>query len=442
SGGTAGALQGTTSGGHGSDHPRRQTTSTGNHENGASEDAVIGQPLGRHLLLHPVLTTHALGSWSPLAEETQPHPGLGDRQAERNYDVGNRELLAVKLALEEWRHWLEGAEQPFIVWTDHKNLAYVQSAKRLNSRQARWALFFGRFNFSLTYRPGSRNGKADALSRVFARTEETRARTETILPRSLVVGAVVWRIEEEVKTALRSQPGPGNGPPGRLFVPEPLRSAVLQWAHASRIACHPGVARTMALLRRRFWWPAMGKDTQGFVAACPVCARNKGTNRPSAGLLHPLPIPRRPWSHLALDFVTGLPLSEGNTVVLTVVDRFSKFAHFVPLPKLPSATQTAAILVKEVFRIHGLPRDIVSDRGPQFTSAVWKAFCTAIGATASLSSGFHPQSNGQAERANQKMEATLRCLVSSNPTTWSSRLPWAEYAHNTLPTAATGMSPF
>uniref|UniRef100_A0AAQ4RV13 Gypsy retrotransposon integrase-like protein 1 n=1 Tax=Gasterosteus aculeatus aculeatus TaxID=481459 RepID=A0AAQ4RV13_GASAC len=289
---------------------------------------------------------------------------------------------------------------------------------------------------------GSRNGKADALSRVFARTEETRARTETILPRSLVVGAVVWRIEEEVKTALRSQPGPGNGPPGRLFVPEPLRSAVLQWAHASRIACHPGVARTMALLRRRFWWPAMGKDTQGFVAACPVCARNKGTNRPSAGLLHPLPIPRRPWSHLALDFVTGLPLSEGNTVVLTVVDRFSKFAHFVPLPKLPSATQTAAILVKEVFRIHGLPRDIVSDRGPQFTSAVWKAFCTAIGATASLSSGFHPQSNGQAERANQKMEATLRCLVSSNPTTWSSRLPWAEYAHNTLPTAATGMSPF
>lgn len=88
--------------------------------------------------------------------------------AEQNYDVGNRELLAVKLALDEWRHWLEGAELPFVVWTDHKNLSHIQSAKRLNSRQARWALFFGRFNFTLTYRPGSKNTKPDSLSRQFS----------------------------------------------------------------------------------------------------------------------------------------------------------------------------------------------------------------------------------------------------------------------------------
>ncbi len=81
---------------------------------------------------------------------------------ERNYDIGNRELLAVKLALEEWRHWLEGSGVPFIVWTDHKNLEYIKSAKRLNSRQARWALFFGRFDFSISYRPGSKNIKPDA----------------------------------------------------------------------------------------------------------------------------------------------------------------------------------------------------------------------------------------------------------------------------------------
>ncbi len=87
--------------------------------------------------------------------------------AERNYDIGNRELLAVKLALEEWRHWLEGLGVPFVVWTDHKNLEYIQSANRLNSRQARWALFFGRFDFSISYRPGSKNIKPDALSRIF-----------------------------------------------------------------------------------------------------------------------------------------------------------------------------------------------------------------------------------------------------------------------------------
>ncbi len=95
-----------------------------------------------------------------------------------------------------------------------------------------------------------------------------------------------------------------------------------------------------------------------------------------------------------------------------------------------------------VFAVHGLPLDIVSDRGPQFTSAIWKSFCRAIGATVSLTSGFHPQANGQAERANQKLETTLRCLASSNPTSWTSQLPWVEYAHNTLPTAATGLSPF
>ncbi|XP_028456278.1 uncharacterized protein LOC114570230 [Perca flavescens] len=157
---------------------------------------------------------------------------------------------------------------------------------------------------------------------------------ETFLPQKLVMGAVTWRIEEEVMTALRTQPSPGNGPPGRPFVPDSVHSAVLQWAHASKMACPPGVARTMALLRRWFRWPAMGDQTRSFVAACPVCAQNKGTNRPSSGLVHPLPIPQRPWSHLALDFVSGLPLSEGNTVVLTVVDRFTMTRHPFPARSL------------------------------------------------------------------------------------------------------------
>ncbi len=252
--------------------------------------------------------------------------------AERNYDIGNRELLAVKLALEEWRHWLEGSGVPFIVWTDHKNLEYIKSAKRLNSRQARWALFFGRFDFSISYRPGSKNIKPDAVS--------------------------------------------------------------------------------------------------------------KTSNRPSAGLLQPLSVPSRPWSHISLDFVTGLPASSGNTVVLTVVDRFSKAAHFIPLPKLPSARETAVAVIDHVFRIHGLPTDVVSDRGPQFVSKFWSEFCRLLGATVSLSSGYHPQSNGQTERANQDLERMLRCVASQNPSSWSQQLSWVEYAHNSLPVSGTGLSPF
>lgn len=108
-----------------------------------------------------------LSQRSPLDNKIHPCAYFSHRLSptERNYDIGNRELLAVRLALGEWRHWLEGSAEPFLVWTDHRNLEYIQTAKRLNSRQARWALFFGRFNFTLSYRPGSKNIKPDALSR-------------------------------------------------------------------------------------------------------------------------------------------------------------------------------------------------------------------------------------------------------------------------------------
>ncbi len=221
-----------------------------------------------------------------------------------------------------------------------------------------------------------------------------------------------------------------------------LRSNVIQWGHCSNVACHPGIGRTMFLIKQRFWWRAMARDIREFVLACSVCARGKTSNRPPEGLLQPLSVPSRPWSHIALDFVTALPPSLGNTVVLTVVDRFSKAAHFIPLPKLPSAKETAATVVDHVFRIHGLPADVVSDRGPQFVSKFWREFCRLLGATVSLSSGFHPQTNGQTERANQDLERVLRCLVTQNPTSWCQQLSWVEYAHNSLQVSSTGLSPF
>ncbi|KAL0161239.1 hypothetical protein M9458_044964, partial [Cirrhinus mrigala] len=132
-----------------------------------------------------------------LASDDRMHPcAFFSRRlspAESNYDIGNRELLAVKLVLEEWCHWLEGLGVPFIVWTDHKNLEYIRSAKQLNSRQARWALFFGRFDFSISYRPGSKNIKPDALSRIFDHSEQPPS-PESIIPGRLVVSTLSWEI--------------------------------------------------------------------------------------------------------------------------------------------------------------------------------------------------------------------------------------------------------
>ncbi|KAI2644103.1 Transposon Tf2-6 polyprotein [Labeo rohita] len=355
---------------------------------------------------------------------------------ERNYDIGNRELLAVRLALGEWRHWLEGTGVPFIVWTDHKNLEYIRTAKRLNSRQARWALFFGQFRFNISYHPGSKNGKPNTLSRIFE-VEASPTLPVAILPPEQVVAAVTWGVESRVRTVLSDATIPAGCPEGLLFVHESVRTSVLQWGHSSELVCHPGATRTCMLIKQRFWWPSVVPDARRFVLACPVCAAGKDSNRPPAGLLQPLSVPSWPWSHIAMDFITGLPLSSGKTVVLTVVDRFSKAVHFIPLPKLPSVRETAAVVLHHVFRIHGLPVNVVSDRGPQFVSRFWTEFCRQLGVTASLSSGYHPQTNGQAERANQDLERVLRCVASAEPSSWSSRLTMVEYTHNSLPVSST-----
>ena len=157
--------------------------------------------------------------------------------AERNYEIGNRELLAVKLPLEEWRHWLEGTKLSFLVWTDHKNLEYLESAKSVNSRQARWALFLTRFNFALSYRPGSHDVKPDALSWQFWEKEEDMAGPDTILPPSRLVVTLTCRGPRPAQP----RPRPSACPPDRLFVPPDLRSEVLQWAHSTQLTCHPGI---------------------------------------------------------------------------------------------------------------------------------------------------------------------------------------------------------
>uniref|UniRef100_A0A8C6NUN6 Gypsy retrotransposon integrase-like protein 1 n=1 Tax=Nothobranchius furzeri TaxID=105023 RepID=A0A8C6NUN6_NOTFU len=359
---------------------------------------------------------------------------------ESRCDVGDSALLAVKLALEEWRHWLEGAELPFIIWTDYKNLIYLKEAKGLNPQQCRWSLFFSRFNFVLSYRSGSKNTKPDALSRQYASEDETAP--STILPASCIVAGVTWPIRDQVLEALKVDPGPGNGPPNRLFVPQELRGKVIHWAHTGRFSIHPGVGRTVALIRRSFWWSSLYRDVKESGSACHACAQQKGTNQSPAGLLSPLPVPSRPWSHIALDFVCGLPLSHGFSVILTIVDRFSKACHLVPLKALPSSAVTAQLLIKHIFRLHGIPTEILSDRGPQFVSRIWKEFATALGARVALTSGFHPQTNGQCERMNQELGSKLRCVYATNPSTWSDHLAWVEYAHYSHVSSATGQSPF
>ncbi len=271
-----------------------------------------------------------------------------------------RELLAMKAAFEEWRHWLEGAKHPFTVLTDHRNLEYLRSAKRLNHRPARWALFFTRFDFSVTYRPGTQNTKADALSRLH-KSSIIPPNHESIISPTVILAPIQWDIMSEIAEAQATDPPPAETPPNCTYVPLALRQRVIQWVHSTLSSGHPGIAATVQLLTNHFWWSTLQADTINHIRQCPTCNVSKPSHQLPAGLLQHLPILQRPWSHIAIDFITDLPLSGGHTTILTVIDRFSKACHFIPLPKLPTALETAEILCNYVFRFYGLPEDIVSD---------------------------------------------------------------------------------
>ncbi|KAL0186347.1 hypothetical protein M9458_018017, partial [Cirrhinus mrigala] len=264
--------------------------------------AVLSQHHGNPPLLHPC---------AYFSRKLSP--------AERNYDIGNRELLAIKLALEEWRHWLEGANFPFQVITDHKNLQYLRNAKRLCPRQARWSLFFSRFQFSITYRPGPKNIRADSLSRMHNHPE-TSETPVNIIPEHIIINPIEWSAPPVVATP-EPRPPPGC-PPGRQFVPRTQRIALIHSTHTSLGTGHPGANNTLTLLSERFWWPAMARDVRQYVQGCKECAMSKSPRHLPAGKLHPLSVPNRPWSHLGVNFMTDLPSSDGNTCILVIIDRF------------------------------------------------------------------------------------------------------------------------
>ncbi|KAL0151330.1 hypothetical protein M9458_053324 [Cirrhinus mrigala] len=304
-----------------------------------------------------------LSQWSgePLALHPCAYYSKKLTPAEQNYGIGDRELLAIKLALEEWRHWLEGAKHPFQVITDHKNLQYLQNAKRLNARQARWSMFFTRFRFHITYQSGHKNIKADALSRMHS-SDPVDESSEPILPPSIFLAPIVWQLDDQIRHPTLEEPALPGGPAGSTYVPTSLRLPLLDSAHTSPGSGHPGSRRTLSLLRDPYWWPNMATEVTRYVRGCSVCAITTTPRRLPEGKLQPLPIPRRPWTHIGVDFATDLPPSNGYTTILVVVDRFSKACKLIPLKGLPTALETAEALFQNVFRNFGLPEDIVSDR--------------------------------------------------------------------------------
>jgi hypothetical protein len=175
----------------------------------------------------------------------------------------------------------------------------------------------------------------------------------------------------------------------------------------------------------------MKQVVQDMVRQCTVCQRYKSQHLHPAGLLQPLPVLQGVWTDIALDFVEALPRVRGKSVILTVVDRFSKYCHFIPLAHPYSAGSVAQAFFADIVRLHGVPQSIVSDRDPVFTSTFWAELMRLMGTKLQLTSAFHPQSDGQSESANRVVVMYLRCLTGDRPRQWLRWLPWAEYLFNT-----------
>jgi len=174
------------------------------------------------------------------------------------------------------------------------------------------------------------------------------------------------------------------------FVPDhtPLRLRLLQDHHDPPAMGHPGRAKTLELLARKYYWPSMRKDVNRFVRNCHVCRRTKSTRHAPYGVLKPLSVLERPWQHISVDFVTGLPQSKGYDAVCVVVDRLTKQRHLIPCTSTITAVELGTLFCDRVFRYHGLPETIVSDRGPQFASRFWRHLCSCLKIDARLSTAF------------------------------------------------------
>ena len=383
--------------------------------------------------------------------------------AERNYEIYDREMLAIMHALDEWRHFLLGAKHSVEVWTDHKNLEYFRKPQRLNPRQVRWLLTIQEFDLALSHHPGKSMGKPDALSRRPDHAEDTSDEEESVLLKPHMFRAIDGTsiLLEEIKEnlslmdlSIMEQLGQSEDLSqtedglvyrrGKLVVPnnENLRGRIIAAHHNSVSAGHPGRDRTQELIYRSYWWPSLRKDVARYIKGCATCQRTKIRTQQKAAPLNPHDIPSRNWEHISVDMITDLPSCLGYDAILVIVDMKSKDIIAVPCNKTLDSEGYANILLKHLYVHHGLPEKITSDRGPQFVSNFTKDLYKKLGIKGNPSTAYHPQTDGQTERMNREIKNYLRIFINYRQDDWVDWLPLAVFSYRNKKHESTKHTPF
>src|SRR6266436_322671 len=370
--------------------------------------------------------------------------------------------------------------------TDHKNLEYFTSMKKLTCQQACWSEYLSQFNLRICFHPGRLGTKPDTLThcsdvhpgsgpdttptnvrplftpwQLETPTSHTSALDHPLgglsetLDQFRIWTEVTQHLPSDtfaltVKRRLRDQHSlPGwewkeehLWYEGCIYVPEPLRLQLICNHHDHPTAGHFGHCKTIDLICRSCHWPGLTRMVKQYIQSCTVCACSKANRHKPYGFLKQLPIPPRPWEYISMDFIEQLLASEGHMAILVIVDRLTKQSLFIPTHDSIDSPELAQLFLTHMFSKHGTPSHVTSNQGSEFVSHFFRSLGKLLRMELHFTSGYHPEGDGQMECLNQVLEQYLRAYMNYQQDDWSSLLPLAEFAYNNATNEMTGVSPF
>lgn len=406
--------------------------------------------------LGAVLTQEFEGNEHPIAYASRKL-----NPAEQKYAATEQECLAVVWAVKQFRCYLYGRK--FKVLTDCRALKWLMNARDPSSRLSRWNLLLQEYNFEVEHRAGKMNQNADALSRAVVREViqyEPHCDVDRFVgaqreDRKLIT--LISKCEEQPdktfgcyvidsrgllcrreQTTLKQDRLVKN----RIVVPESLKNYVIQLYHDTPYSGHRGTGKTSERVREKYFWHGMQKKVQNYCAQCVSCIRHKASHNRRRAPLQVFEEVAHPFQRAGMDIVGPFPTTtEGNRYLLVFVDHLTKYSEVVAMPDQKAET-VAKKFVELVILRHGVPQQILTDQGPNFTSRLFQDVCTLLRIRKLQTTAYHPQCNGAVERLNQTLVSMLSHYVRADQKDWDQWIPYCMFAYNTAKHESTDETPF